>query len=173
MLTEDECNTRIRRWRFVIESLKFEDELWRIYDTLHRKTDSVHSESSSPIKSRVDRIAILRLSEATADTTFMISWNYCLWLEGASSFVLRIHSMIYDRGDYQVEIAAICLVSGYVLDVSFSLCCSFLFPFRFFRVIPAETYLTTFSSDRRHMRRPDGSWIKPPPSYAPIQTMCE
>uniref|UniRef100_A0AAG5D561 Protein N-terminal glutamine amidohydrolase n=1 Tax=Anopheles atroparvus TaxID=41427 RepID=A0AAG5D561_ANOAO len=41
---------------------------------------------------------------------------------------------------------------------------------RFFRVIPAEKYLAEFSSDRRHMRRPDGSWIKPPPSYPPIQT---
>lgn len=41
---------------------------------------------------------------------------------------------------------------------------------RFFRVIPAEKYLAEFSSDRRHMRRPDGSWIKPPPSYSPIQT---
>ncbi|KAH8254532.1 protein N-terminal glutamine amidohydrolase [Drosophila kikkawai] len=39
---------------------------------------------------------------------------------------------------------------------------------RFFRVIPADTYLIEFSSDRRHMRRPDGSWIKPPPSYPPI-----
>uniref|UniRef100_A0A1B0ES12 Protein N-terminal glutamine amidohydrolase n=1 Tax=Glossina morsitans morsitans TaxID=37546 RepID=A0A1B0ES12_GLOMM len=38
------------------------------------------------------------------------------------------------------------------------------------RVISAETYLMEFSSDRRHMRRPDGSWIKPPPSYPPIQS---
>lgn len=28
-----------------------------------------------------------------------------------ASFVLSIRSMMYDRGDYQVEIAAICLVS--------------------------------------------------------------
>lgn len=41
---------------------------------------------------------------------------------------------------------------------------------RFFRVIPAETYLKEFASDRRHMRRPDGTWIKPPPSYPQIQT---
>ncbi|XP_017484580.1 PREDICTED: protein N-terminal glutamine amidohydrolase isoform X3 [Rhagoletis zephyria] len=41
---------------------------------------------------------------------------------------------------------------------------------KYFRVIPAETYLSEFSSDRRHMRRPDGSWIKPPPSYPPIQS---
>lgn len=43
---------------------------------------------------------------------------------------------------------------------------------RFFRVIPADTYLIEFSSDRRHMRRPDGSWIKPPPSYPPILSNC-
>lgn len=41
---------------------------------------------------------------------------------------------------------------------------------RFFRVIPAEQYLAEFSSDRRHMRRPDGTWIKPPPPYPPIQS---
>lgn len=40
---------------------------------------------------------------------------------------------------------------------------------RCFRVIPAEQYLASFSSDRRHMRRPDGTWIKPPPPYPSIQ----
>jgi len=36
---------------------------------------------------------------------------------------------------------------------------------RVFRVIPATTFLSTFASDRRHMRKEDGSWLKPPPSY--------
>jgi hypothetical protein len=36
---------------------------------------------------------------------------------------------------------------------------------RVFRVIPATTFLTHFASDRRHMRREDGSWLKPPPPY--------
>lgn len=48
-----------------------------------------------------------------------------------------------------------------------------LFFFRFFRVITAESYLLEFASDRRHMRRPDGTWIKPPPPYAPIATSCK
>ena len=39
---------------------------------------------------------------------------------------------------------------------------------RFFRVIPADEYLRRFASDRRHMRRTDGSWKMPPPSYPPI-----
>ncbi|KAF5299580.1 hypothetical protein FQR65_LT09385, partial [Abscondita terminalis] len=42
--------------------------------------------------------------------------------------------------------------------------------FRFFRTIPAPQYLQDFSSDRRHMKRPDGSWIKPPPNYPAISS---
>lgn len=37
-----------------------------------------------------------------------------------------------------------------------------------FRVIDAATYVATFSSDRRHMRRPDGTWSAPPPDYPAI-----
>lgn len=40
--------------------------------------------------------------------------------------------------------------------------------FRFFRIIPAIEYLRDFASDRRHMKRPDGTWIKPPPNYPAI-----
>ena len=36
---------------------------------------------------------------------------------------------------------------------------------RFFRVVPAPSFLQTFASDRRHMKKPDGSWMKPPPPY--------
>uniref|UniRef100_A0A914UX82 Protein N-terminal glutamine amidohydrolase n=1 Tax=Plectus sambesii TaxID=2011161 RepID=A0A914UX82_9BILA len=36
---------------------------------------------------------------------------------------------------------------------------------RYFRVIPAEKYLLEFSSDRRHMRRPDGTWMVEQPSW--------
>ncbi|KAJ3637282.1 hypothetical protein MTP99_000755 [Tenebrio molitor] len=42
--------------------------------------------------------------------------------------------------------------------------------FRYFRVIPANEFLKEFASDRRHMKRPDGTWIKPPPNYPAIQT---
>jgi len=39
---------------------------------------------------------------------------------------------------------------------------------RFFRVIPAKEYLSRFASDRRHMKKPDGSWAMPPPPYPSI-----
>lgn len=41
---------------------------------------------------------------------------------------------------------------------------------RLFRVIPAEIYLSTFASDRSHMRKPDGSYMSEPPDYMPIKT---
>jgi hypothetical protein len=41
---------------------------------------------------------------------------------------------------------------------------------RYFRVVPASLFLQHFASDRRHMKRADGSWIKPPPDYPPIST---
>lgn len=34
-----------------------------------------------------------------------------------------------------------------------------------FRVLKAEDYVVGFVSDRAHMRRPDGSWIAPPPPW--------
>ncbi|XP_046462418.1 protein N-terminal glutamine amidohydrolase-like [Daphnia pulex] len=40
---------------------------------------------------------------------------------------------------------------------------------RYFRVIPAEQYLTRFASDRSHMIK-DAKWLKPPPNYPPIFT---
>jgi hypothetical protein len=41
---------------------------------------------------------------------------------------------------------------------------------RHFRVIPAGLFLRNFASDRRHMRKEDGSWLKPPPSYPCISS---
>lgn len=45
---------------------------------------------------------------------------------------------------------------------------NYLYFFRYFRVIPASEFIKEFASDRRHMRRPDGTWIKPPPNYPVI-----
>ncbi|KAI7891808.1 N-terminal glutamine amidase-domain-containing protein [Mucor mucedo] len=44
---------------------------------------------------------------------------------------------------------------------------------RYFRVVPAETYLSLFSSDRSHMIKSDGSYHAPPPDYPAIQSCDE
>lgn len=40
---------------------------------------------------------------------------------------------------------------------------------RYFRIILAESFLKTFSSDRSRMIAEDGSWLKPPPPYPCIK----
>lgn len=37
-----------------------------------------------------------------------------------------------------------------------------------FRLVPAAEFRLQFSSDRRHMRNPDGSWLRPPPPWPVI-----
>ena len=37
-----------------------------------------------------------------------------------------------------------------------------------FRVVDAQEYLATFSSDRGHMRGPGGEWMATPPDWEPI-----
>ena len=46
----------------------------------------------------------------------------------------------------------------------------FIFCCRKFRIIPADVFLSTFASDRSHMKKPSGEWIKEPPPYRPIRT---
>ncbi|XP_047344462.1 protein N-terminal glutamine amidohydrolase-like [Vespa velutina] len=41
---------------------------------------------------------------------------------------------------------------------------------RRFRLVPASLYLQQFASNRQHMKREDGTWIKTPPDYPPIST---
>uniref|UniRef100_UPI003AAAD72D protein N-terminal glutamine amidohydrolase-like n=1 Tax=Centroberyx gerrardi TaxID=166262 RepID=UPI003AAAD72D len=38
------------------------------------------------------------------------------------------------------------------------------------RVIPADSFLQNFASDRSHMKDADGAWRMPPPPYPPIHT---
>ncbi|XP_040908519.1 protein N-terminal glutamine amidohydrolase [Toxotes jaculatrix] len=38
------------------------------------------------------------------------------------------------------------------------------------RVVPADSFLLNFASDRSHMKNSDGSWKMPPPPYSPIHT---
>jgi protein N-terminal glutamine amidohydrolase len=39
-----------------------------------------------------------------------------------------------------------------------------------FRICAAGEFVRSFSSDRRHMQNPDGSWQQPPPAWPCIQT---
>jgi hypothetical protein len=42
-----------------------------------------------------------------------------------------------------------------------------------FRVVDVNHYIQHFASDRRHMRNPDGTFMQPPPPFAPIRPESE
>ncbi|RHZ83032.1 hypothetical protein Glove_100g28 [Diversispora epigaea] len=41
---------------------------------------------------------------------------------------------------------------------------------RYYRIVPLETFLKVFASDRSHMKMEDNTWIAPPPDYPPISS---
>ncbi|KAG2221397.1 hypothetical protein INT45_012648 [Circinella minor] len=41
---------------------------------------------------------------------------------------------------------------------------------RYFRMVPGSVYLKEFASDRSHMLKEDGEYMKPPPNYPAITT---
>lgn len=45
-----------------------------------------------------------------------------------------------------------------------------MYLYRFFRVIPAASFLQMFASDRSHMLNDDGKYMETPPDYPPIKT---
>eukprot|EP00727_Mastigamoeba_balamuthi_P006196 m51a1_g2196 hypothetical protein (211) ;mRNA; f:136992-137686 len=87
-------------------------------------------------------------------------WDYHVvlvqrWPEGSEAVVWDFDA------DAQVpfpcplgRFAAVCLAHGEDLPASYR---------RRYRAVPAGVYVATLSSDRSHMRAPDGSWLQPPP----------
>lgn len=84
-----------------------------------------------------------------------VAWDYHVLalVEDSGFFALDLDSLL----GFPVEIAA-------YLEGSFPAAAD---PAErpLFRLVPAETYRSEFSSDRSHMRAPDGSWLVPPPPW--------
>nr|CAG4642752.1 EOG090X0C0Q [Evadne anonyx] len=104
-----------------------------------------------------------------------------LWYQksaGEAGFVIWDYHVIFlHKNAYECQV--------YDLDSTLSFPCQFedyleqaikcdeMLPTQFhrlFRIIPAEDFLNDFASDRKHMQKADGSWMKPPPPYPPIKS---
>ena len=60
-------------------------------------------------------------------------------------------------GNHRYHLSDITLKSACVCD-------------RKLRMVPADSFLLNFASDRSHMKNSDGTWKMPPPLYPPIHT---
>lgn len=95
---------------------------------------------------------------------FPVVWDYhviLLWSgPGSEPLVFDLDSVLDFPCGLQ-EYSALALRSDRDLNPQYH---------RMIRSVPADLFLQKFSSDRSHMKKPDGSWTMPPPDYPPVQT---
>ena len=108
--------------------------------------------------SNVNRQVLLLSQRAGREPDGLVIWDYHVVLKVGLDDGWYIHDLDCSRGAL--------LPIGDWVDVTFA-----DLPARFpvyaprFREVDHAEYRTTFSSDRSHMRTPDGGWIKPPPEW--------
>nr|XP_019961914.1 PREDICTED: protein N-terminal glutamine amidohydrolase isoform X2 [Paralichthys olivaceus] len=119
-------------------------------------------------------------------------WKLCEFVKKERTAPLEHLSVVFISNENRMDYHVILMVRGlqsdalvYDLDSELSFPCSLklygakalrsdrsIRPeyHRKLRVVPADSFLLKFASDRSHMKAPDGSWKMPPPPYPPIHT---
>ncbi|CAL8105165.1 unnamed protein product [Calicophoron daubneyi] len=102
-------------------------------------------------------VAIFRQLKGSPDLDGLVVWDYhVVLLQGpkASSVVYDFDTTLAFPTSFKTYFE-LALRSNSQIPIHLQ---------RLYRLIAANLYLEHFSSDRRHMRRQDGSWIAPPPA---------
>lgn len=71
--------------------------------------------------------------------------------------------------DFDSTLPCPCAAPSYLAATFPTLPAKFKHVAPWFRICSAAQFVATFASDRRHMRKPDGSWQKDPPPWPCIQ----
>ncbi|KAF8562389.1 hypothetical protein P879_10190 [Paragonimus westermani] len=103
-------------------------------------------------------VALFAQSKGDPESDHMIVWDYHVFL---------IHTAFGSHWVFDFDTVLEFPVSFSVYR-KYGLRENALLPDRFrrlYRVISGSLFLEHFASDRRHMRRPNGDWIAPPPVY--------
>nr|CAG4641148.1 EOG090X0C0Q [Eulimnadia texana] len=146
----------------VYTSCYCEENVWHLCDFVRRNNPADLSNCWVVFISNKNQTIPLWEQKASRDETGLVIWDYHV------IFVVQKNagkSLVYDL-DSRLNFP--CDFDEYVAKTIQS--DDNIFPqfHRFFRVVPADVFLRHFASDRRHMRNPDGTWMKMPPVYPPI-----
>jgi len=145
-----------------------EENVWKLCQRLQEKEDLQHLRRASAVFiSNPGRSVPLWRQKAGSGAEKVVVWDYHVILV----YIGDDSAMIYD------------LDTTLPFPASFNEYCEATFGsddqlkegyHRKLRRVPAEMYLATFASDRRHMKRVDGEgndeWLQPPPPWACIKT---
>ncbi|EEB10786.1 conserved hypothetical protein [Pediculus humanus corporis] len=154
--------------RFVIKRLFYnlsndEENVWKLCEDVSQKHPTELNKCSVVFVSNERRTVLLWRQRAGRDEDKMVIWDYhvlflyhpddrCLVYDLDSELPFPTYFHKYVTETFRTD---------QILKPEF---------FRYFRVVPAPVYLKNLATDRRHMKRSDGSWIKPPPDYNCIKT---
>ena len=143
--------------------------MWWLCERLLQRGD-VQSACCVFISNAERRVLMLRQRAGNKRRDGLIVWDYHVITVAAIATVPPVNSPWYVL-DVDSTLPFPCPLSTY-LQASFpSVAAAHLLPL--FRLVPAAAYTAHFASDRSHMRREDGSWYEPPPSWPAIQPVDE
>jgi len=139
-----------------------EENVYKICQTLGQNFENELSKCFAVFVSNKKRVVPLWRQKAGKDEEKLVIWDYHV------IFIYRPddRTLVYDLDS---ELPFPTYFHKYVTETFRT--DAILNPeyHRIFRVVPATTFLEKFASDRRHMRKEDGTWLKPPPPYPCIQ----
>lgn len=154
-----------------------EENIWKLCE------HGVNAGSQVIFISNLNREALLFEQRGGDPIHGMVAWDYHVILAEPLSSAAREHGMSgnsYGRPqdatklatwsirDFDTRLGNPCLWTTYRDQTFRKLPVDFAPWTPMFRPVPAELYHQRFASDRSHMRNPDGSWIRPPPSWPMI-----
>ncbi|XP_066909061.1 protein N-terminal glutamine amidohydrolase isoform X2 [Halyomorpha halys] len=140
-----------------------EENVWKLCELISQKKSDFLDHCHCVFVSNDSKVTPLWHQKVGSGDDFFVAWDYHVFLVCKSAPFIKVYDFDTTLGfpvsfsDYMEK--AIGLETNMVPKYR-----------RFFRVIPASEYLKYFSSDRRHMKKANGDWLKPPPPYDPIQS---
>ncbi|XP_029370341.1 protein N-terminal glutamine amidohydrolase isoform X1 [Echeneis naucrates] len=155
----------------VYTSCYCEENVWKLCEFV-KDQNSAHLEHLSVIFiSNENRMVLLNVfhqvplwRQKSGHGDRPVIWDYHVILLQAG---FHSDSLVYDLDS---ELSFPCSLKLYATEALRSDCNIRSEYHRRLRVIPAESFMLNFASDRSHMKTSDGSWRMPPPPYPPIHT---
>ncbi|CAK8698011.1 protein N-terminal glutamine amidohydrolase-like [Clavelina lepadiformis] len=145
-----------------------EENVWMLCNHVLKNHKNLLQQFYVIFVSNENKAVPLWAQKSRTDITKPVIWDYHALLlfvegseyEGEHAYILDLDSVL----PFPTKLSIYCQEAfrpDILLKTEFK---------QYLKLIPADTYLKTFSSDRSHMKKAEGDWFFPPPSYECIFT---
>ncbi|XP_072173700.1 protein N-terminal glutamine amidohydrolase-like [Diadema setosum] len=135
-----------------------EENVWKLCDHIQQHSTDELQRVYAVFISNQDRVIPLWKQKAARQPGQPVLWDYhviLLYNQPAGSDIYDLDTVLPFPVSFR-EYVERTIGSNERLKEQFH---------RFFRVVPAASFLKMFASDRSHMRKENGEWQSPPPTY--------